>query len=97
MVADLYHFNADPDPASNLNADPDPAFHFNADPDPHLYASLQRNIRRWSEMVKRAIAQKVPNHNACPNAHLGKHELVLANYTNFNNFSRQAHMVRIRG
>jgi hypothetical protein len=33
MVADLHHFNEDPEPAFNFNADPDPAFHFNADPD----------------------------------------------------------------
>jgi hypothetical protein len=35
-VADLHHFNVDPDavPAFYFNADADPAFHFNADPDP---------------------------------------------------------------
>ncbi len=32
-VADLHHFNADPDPASYFNANPDPTFHFNADLD----------------------------------------------------------------
>ncbi len=32
---DLYHFNADPDPAFSCNnADLDPAFHFNVDSDP---------------------------------------------------------------
>jgi hypothetical protein len=39
-VADLHHFNADPDPAFYFNADldldpgPDPALYFDADPDP---------------------------------------------------------------
>ncbi len=36
MVADPYHFNADPDPAFNFIAAPDAAFHFNGDPDPAL-------------------------------------------------------------
>ena len=35
-VADLHHFDADPDPgpAVHSDADPDPTFHFDADPDP---------------------------------------------------------------
>ncbi len=45
-VADLHHFNADPDPALYFNADPDPAFHLNADldPDPAPHQS-DRNLR----------------------------------------------------
>ncbi len=34
MVADRYHYNADPDQGFPFNAYPDPSFHFNADPDP---------------------------------------------------------------
>jgi hypothetical protein len=33
-IADLHHFNADPDPPFYVNADPDPPFYFNADSDP---------------------------------------------------------------
>ncbi len=33
-VADLHHFNADPDPTFHSNVDPDPAFYSNADLDP---------------------------------------------------------------
>ncbi len=43
-VADLHHFNADPDQGFHFNADPHPDFPFNADPDtvPHQnYANLQ--------------------------------------------------------
>jgi len=39
-VADLHHFDADPDP--------DPAFHFNADPDP----TLQIKAQNFEKMLK---------------------------------------------
>ncbi len=33
-VADLHHFNSDPDPTFHLNANSGPAFHLNTDQDP---------------------------------------------------------------
>jgi hypothetical protein len=36
-VADLHHFNADPDTFFHYNADLDPSFHFNADSNPTFH------------------------------------------------------------
>ncbi len=59
-VADLHHFNADPDPGFPFNADPDPGFPFNADPafqlktdtDPALLCLHCERPRLYFEPIK---------------------------------------------
>ncbi len=51
MVADLHHFNADPDTAFYFNADPDRTSHFSAgtNPDPVLlFLKVMRISDHWS-------------------------------------------------